>query len=466
MVHPPPLRVIHLISRKTDKPILQMTHLITLMLLLGFTAPVSAQSQDINCDVDDQQRRNRYSLYFEHFRAGNFEAARPDLEWILVCAPTIGGTVPDDRNFLRAVQLYENLAQEAAPEEQATLLGLALEAIDAVAPTLDAEGVAYDRHYWLIRQGRFLQTHATLFPERQGEVCGIYEEAFEINPEETGDYYLQIIALCVTEAAIADDTPEVKRETRTFIEEQLLIHVDSQQSRDYIQAQAERLITTPREMFAYLYERYQAVGLDGMNDDEIEQLFNLNQQAGSQFFEDMDESRELRRVLLAYLSVADPTYSRLVSMSLVLIEEEDHQQAIVFLERALDLAETPEQTRDLHYNIARARSELGQFAPAANHLRETLSIDPNHGPSLFLMGSMIQRSIPSSSDIRVRAAWWCAADYYSRASSAGVNGAGAAAAGALRAAPSPEDYFFVEGWEPGVTISASYGWGSCQTRIR
>jgi tetratricopeptide (TPR) repeat protein len=425
----------------------------------------SAQNADFDCDVEEQQMRIKYSLYFENYRAENYEAALPDLEWILACSPGFGGRTEDDRNFRRAVEIHEKLAEQAtSADERRAHLDQALATIDTAVPRLQQAGVEVDPFDWILRKGRFLQTHQTVYSDRQDDVCAIYEEAYQMRPDELDDFYLQVIAFCRTENALAANTAEGKREARTFLEEALLASADQPAARDYIQTQADRLITTPREQFEYLFTKYEEVGVGGLSDDELEQLFTLNQQAGDQYFETQDEMRTLRRSLLPRVAELNPTYSRIASLGSASLADSDYVQAAAFFEQALELAAEANQRRDTYYNMAVVRQQQNQLASAANFVREALSIDGNHGPSLFMMGSLIQSSIRGS-DIDSRAAYWCAADYFSRAASAGVSNAASASASALRGAPTRDEYFF-KGWRPGDTVSASYGWGSCQARVR
>ena len=443
--------------------------LLAIFVLAGVFAlapsAASAQNSDYNCDVEEQQVRIKYSLYFENYRAENYEAALPDLNWILACAPGFGGRTDDDRNFRRAIEIHEKLAEQAdSPTERRDHLLKAVELIDEAVPTLQAAGAEVDPYEWHLRKGRFLQTHQTVFADRQDEVCELYEEAFGMRPDETDDFYLQVIAFCRAESALAANTAEGKREARDFLEGILLASADQQVAQEYIQTQADRLITTPREQFEFLYTKYQTAGVEALADGELEQLFTLNQQAGAQYFDTAVEMQNLRRELLPHVARLNPTYSRISSLGNAALADEDYAQAIAFFEQAIEMAEEANQRRDSYYNIAVVKQQQNQLGSAANYVREALSIDGNHGPSLFMMGSLIQSSIRGD-DVDSRAAYWCAADFFSRAASAGVSNASSAAASALRGAPTSQEYFF-KGWRPGTTVTASYGWGSCQTRVR
>jgi tetratricopeptide (TPR) repeat protein len=443
---------------------------LALVLVLGvFTlaptaAPAQATPDQFDCNVDQQEKLVRYSLYFEDFRMENYEAARPNLEWLLACAPGFAGNAEDDRNFRRAVDLYERLAEQASdPAEARAHLERARELLTTAVSTLQDAGAEVDPHYWTLRHGRFLQTHESVFANGQNLACELYEEAYAMRPADTQDFYLQVIAFCRTEAALEDNSADAKRDTRTFLEGELLASADEAATREYIQTQAERLITTPREQFDFLYQQYRDGGVAALSDSDLEQLFTLNQQAGSQLLT-AEESRALRRALLPRIAELNPTFGRISALAAAALEDGDEARAVAHYERALELAEDRNQRRDAFYNIAVIRERQGQRASAANFLREALALDGNHGASLYLMGSMIQASVRGN-DVQARAAYWCAADFFNRAASAGTANARAAAAGALRGAPASDEYFFL-GWRPGQTVSANYGWGSCTATVR
>lgn len=430
----------------------------------AFEAPAAAQSNEFDCNVDEQQVLIKYSLYFENYRAQNYEAALPDLEWMLACAPGFAGRTEDDRNFRRAVEVHEELGKRATdPAERRAHFDTALELIETAVPTLRDAGVEVDEHAWLIRKGHFLQTHSEIFANRQDEACEAYEQAFEMDAEATDDFFLQVIAFCrAEEAAAAGSSPEQRRQAREFIEETIMPHVENPASRDYIQSQAERLITTPREQFTFLYERYQERGVEGLSDDDVQQLFRINQQAGTEIISE-EQSRSLDRALRRIVADLDPSFSILSSLGSSELADGNHDAAIAFFERAMELATEPNQRRDTYYNIAVVKEQQRQYAAAANYLREALAIDGSHGNSLYLMGSLIQNSIRGT-DIQSRAAYWCAADWFRRAAAQGVPNANTAASRAMQGGPSREEIFF-PGWRPGDTVTARYGWGTCQARV-
>lgn len=106
-----------------------LTALAFLALLFAGLAPtVFAQSDDgVECTDDENERRIHYSLYYESYKAGDYESALPELLWILECAPSFGGPTPDDRNIRRGIEVYDSLAVRADdPAQQQEWIGKAL----------------------------------------------------------------------------------------------------------------------------------------------------------------------------------------------------------------------------------------------------------------------------------------------------------------------------------------------------
>ncbi len=452
-----------------------MNRLLLALILLPFAAlglapaAASAQTADPDCEVEEQEKRVKYSLYYENYKAEAYDAALSDLEWLLACAPAFGGPSPDDRNLRRAVEVYDSLAVRT-PDRRADFLAKAMNVLDTAVPTMQDAGADVDPYYWYIKQGSFLREHPEDFPDRQAEVDDLYLQAIELKPDEVSDYYINYVAGVRAQDALAENTPEAKRGTRIFIEEELMPLADDP---SYIEENIlSTLISTPREQMDYLVEKYREGGRAALSDEELEQFFTFVSQLGGEYFETPEEASALRRELLPLVAELNPTYGRMMSLARAAQEEGDDGQALSFYERAIELAEEDSQRRDVYYTIATVKQEQGQLAAARNYANQALEIDGNHAESLYLIASSVSRSV-GRGDARARAGHWCAADRFNRAASAAraagkddlARAAAQAAAQSNRAGPTSDEYFFL-GWKPGQTISASYGWGSCRTAVR
>ncbi|MEP0548725.1 MAG: tetratricopeptide repeat protein [Rhodothermales bacterium] len=427
------------------------------LLLAGLAPTASAQADTaVECTDDENERRIHYSLYYESYKAGDYEAALPELLWILECAPGFGGPTPDDRNIRRGIEVYDSLAVRAEdPAQQQEFIGKALALFEEGPSMLQDDGVEVSEYDYVLRQGRFIQSRNEMLSDQQGQVYDLYLRAFELQPDSLGDYFINFIAGERTRRAVQADTPEEKAATRDYLTGTLMPKADDPA---YIQGLMDSLITTPREQYAFLKEKFLA-DPTALGEEDVKTLFSLNQNP-----ELKDDA--LQAQLIDVLVEMDPTPSLLRTLARGATDDGDFDEAQRLYERALELAEDPTEQRDIYYNIAVMKQQQGQLATASNFARKALEIDSNHGPSLYILGSAIASSVRGG-DVPSRAAYWCAVDYFNRAASdPQVSSAARNAAGTYsRAAPSQEEYFFL-GWKPGQSVSASYGWGSCSTTVR
>ena len=427
------------------------------LLVAGFAPTASAQSDTgVECTDDENERRIHYSLYYESYKAGDYESALPELLWILECAPAFGGATPDDRNIRRGIEVYDSLSVRAAdPAQQDELLGKALALFDEGPSMLEDDGVEVSEYDYAIRKGRFILSRSERLGDEQAQVYDLFVRAFELRPDSLSDYYINYIAGERTRRALEADTPEEKAATRDYLTSTLVPMVDDPA---YIQGLMDSLITTPREQYGFLKSKFQE-DPSSLGEEEIKTLYGLNQNPE---LKDDELNTQLRNILLEMA----PTSGLLRTVASGAAAEGNYDEAQRLYERALELAEEPTEQRDIYYNIAVMKQQQGQLATASNFARKALELDGNHGPSLYILGSAIASSIRGN-DVPSRAAYWCAVDYFNRAASdPQVSSAARSAAGTYsRAAPSQEEYFFL-GWKPGQTVSANYGWGSCSTRVR
>jgi tetratricopeptide (TPR) repeat protein len=440
-----------------------MTRLLTAFALLallgaGLAPAASAQtSADLpECTDDENEKRIHYSLYYESYKAGDYASALPDLQWMLACAPAFGGATPDDRNIRRAVEVYASLAAESDdPAQQEAYLEEALALFDEAPSMLTDAGVEVSEYDYAIKKGRFIQDNAELLADQQPMVYDLYLKAFELQPDSLGEYYLNYLAAERTRLANEEDTPEAKAAARDFLSNELQPRVEDPA---YIEGLFDSLITTPREQFEFLARKFRE-NPDDLATEDLNTLYSLVRNP------ELNDP-ELRRQIAEVLVDREPTPSLLRTLAGGAAADGDYDEAQALYEQALELAEDPMEQRDIYYNIAVMKQQQGQLATASNFAREALEIDGNHGPSLYLIGSAIASSVRGT-DVRSRAAYWCAIDYFNRATNdPQISGEARSAIGTYsRYTPTSEEYFFL-GWKPGQSISPSYGWGSCSTTVR
>ncbi|MEM1044203.1 MAG: hypothetical protein AAGI91_16465 [Bacteroidota bacterium] len=442
------------------------------LLLTGLAPAASAQAEgEIVCSDDRNEKAIHYTLYYESFKAEDYETARPDLEWLLECDPTFTGVTPGDRNLRRAVVLYDSLAMRSDdPAQQQAYLASALAVLDEAPSILQDAGVEAEAYDYMIRKGRFIQRHPDLLADQQGMIFDLYLQAFETAPDSLGDYYINYLASGSAIRANQTDTPEAKAEARDFITGQLQPQAEDP---SYIQDTIlPTIITTPREQYEFLVGRFRD-DPTSVGDEDLNTLYNLNK-----IDELATQNPDLNDLLIAELLTRDPNPRLLMTVAAAAAAKEDYEEAerrymeAMEMGQSMDATDDPMVERDINYGMAVMKEQQGQRGTAAGYARSALELDSGHAQSAYLLGTLMQSSVRGG-DARGKAGYWCAADQFSRAASiAASNGNDGLAADARRAAgnaanagPSAEEYFFLD-WQPGQTVSASYGWGSCSTRVR
>ncbi len=442
------------------------------LLFAGLAPTASAQSEDeIVCSDDRNEKAIHYTLYYESFKAEDYETALPDLEWILECDPTFTGTTPGDRNLRRAVDLYAALATRTDdPAQQQAYLAEAMTILDEATSILQDAGVEVQPHEYMLRKGRFIQNNSELLADQQDMVYDVYLEAFETAPDSLSDYYINYLASGSASRANNADTPEAKAEARDFITGMLQPKAEDP---SYIENTIlPTIITTPREQYEYLVKRFRE-DASSVGDADLNTLYDLNK------IEELSaQNPDLNDLLIAELLTRDPNPRLLMTVGAAAAVKEDYEESerrymeAMEMAEGMDMTDDPMVVRDINYSMAIMKNAQGQRGTAANYARAALDLDASHAESAYLIGTLIQSSV-GRGDARVTAGYWCAADQFSRAARiATENGNDTLAADARRAAgnaanagPDPEEYFFLN-WQPGQTVTASYGWGSCSTRVR
>ena len=439
---------------------------LSLLLLLGLAPAALAQSDSestVECSDEQNTKAQYYSLYYEAYKAEDYATALPNLEWILECDPTFGLT-PGDRNIRRGIDVFEALAVAAEDEaEREAYFGRALVLLDEGPSILQDAGVETNEYDWVIKKGRFIQGQPELLSDEQPQVYDLYVRAFEIEPDSLSDYYINYLGGESSRRANEEDTPEAKGAARDFITDELMPYVDDPA---YLEGVLETLITTPREQYSFLVKKFRE-DASTLGDEDLSTLYEMNK-----IPELAETNPDLNDLIVEELLKRDPNPALLLSLGGAAASKGNYDDAQGFYERAMEMAEDPMKKRDINYSLAVMKQQQGQRATAVNYARAALELDSNHAESMYLIGTLIQQSV-GRGDARAAAGFWCAADQFSRAASAAAsNGNSTLAADARRAAanaasggPSTEDYFFL-GWQPGQTITASYGWGSCSTRVR
>ena len=426
---------------------LRLPVLIAAGVAFCFSAVPAAAQEPSEDDI-----RMNYSLYYEAYKNDDFTFALPYLNWMLENAPFYPQN--DDRNFDRAYRAYKAMA-EAQDDDAAKRVyaDSALTVLDRMVSTMEDNEMEADRYNTAIRRGN-------LYRDFYGDdgtdgQCAAYREAFEMNPDDTADYYINSALGCVLrESAQTGDAGAL-----VDYYDNALAYLDDP---EYAQTLVEPYLD-PEVKFENLLAKYDDPEVT-LTDEQLEELFR-----GSIAF----DRPGLRNELAPRMAELRPTVGLLRQLGDIASDNGDTEEALSRYEQALELADATEdsekqsqQKRDIYYAMAAMANNEGQSASARNYAKRALQFDSGHAPSLYLIGTVYAAAAKYGS-VEEKAPLWAAVDYFNRA----ANGDGPAAAAARQAAsrysayfPSTEDIFFLD-IQPGQRYTVG-GWINETTTVR
>ncbi len=437
------------------------------LLLMVFSAqaqPVSAQQHQQHHpheeEIDEHTKAVNYSLYYEYFKNGDYEAALPYLRWMIQYAPEYAGPGrKDDRNFERIIKIHEELAKASdEPEIARVHLDSALAYFDMALEVLPARGVDLDTVTWYIRRGRLIQRFPELLADRQQEAAAYYRKAFELAPERVDDYSIQVV--------IAELVQEGRKEEAVSFMDQVEAALGEDPERaalmEYITTVRDNLFQTPEERMAFLEDR---LAKDSTNLELISELFDIYRQLGER-----EKMYQLAERLLALKQDAH-TYHMVGKLYL---DDGEPTRALEYFRQAMKAPGLDEVARELYFNAGVAEQQLGRLANARTYFRRALQVDPQFGRAYLAIGDLYAQAVAecgSQLEREDRAVYWLAVDYYERAKRVDpslTNEANRKINTYRKYFPDQEALFF-KGWKVGQPYKIDYGcyaWINEETTVK
>lgn len=429
-----------MLSRLSRSLTLAPATLLAASLLLGAVAqPVAAQSSDEA--PDENTKMVHYSLYYEDFKAGNYADALRNLRWLLDNAPEYAGPgKADDRNFERAVVVYDSLSARAADETLArAYLDTAIALHDQVLSTLEDANVEVNRFKWTLDKGRFIQKHPDELSDLQDEALALYVQAYEMNPEGIDPYYVQIL---INHYAKTD-----KEKAVAFMSDVEERFRDNEGVTSYIAQVRNMLFRTPEERMEFLESQ---LAKNPEDTQLVTELFDIYQELGMRA-----KMYEIGERLMAMEPSAD-TYRIIAKLRL---DDGEPAEAMELYEKAVGMAGNA-TARD-YYNMGVAQQQMGSLSRARTYFRQALDVDPGFGASYIAIGDLYATAVSNcgSFEREDRAVYWLVIDYYNRAKNADAalaNTANQKIRTYQRSFPDQEALFF-KGWQVGQNYRIDYG---------
>ena len=417
--------------------------------------------------------RANFSLGSEYYRNGDYCAAYPYIQWLLENEPLFTGEEPDDRNYLRMASIYEDFAAQldsTARDEKVAYLDSALASRAQGVAAMNAQGIAYDTYLRDLREGFFYFQNSAYYDDASDRQFSAFNRAFEAKPDSLEDWYLvQLFNASADEFGETQPNPdraEFIRQVAGALDDAALAQSYTQYA-DYIETDPAEQggvgVTSDAAVEALIADLRGGTIADN---DALSLLAVVLQQPDrlEALGEDVAEVRsQVLRLDVITRQVDNPR--TLLALAFQAYRDGDAGRGSSLFDRAITNAQSNAQRADFFYS--RGVSGYG----SSSDFSRALEYFPNHGPSLYRRAGLIANSVGRPSSLRGRFAYWCLADIYRNVAASSNNAtisanARRAAAGYERAGPS-RDQYFLEGFSPGQSVSASLGaYGSCTTRVR
>ena len=404
---------------------------VLLAVLMLFSAdPAAAQADDELCSRENYETSMHYSLYFENYKNENEADALLDLHWILTNCP--GFPTGRDGNFERGVEIYERLAEKTEDAAQQRIyLDSALVLLNRAVPTLQEAGGDVDEFEWLIKKGRFIQTHIDALDDRKREALDAYRAAYDLDRMRLDAYYIDVLLSDLYQQRDIEGMLEILRQIN-----------EARGEEDAIQALYDkyRSVIPAEELIAFLEARLDA---DPTNLKTLKEILGLYRQMGmtdewlaisERILEVEVDARLAREVIGAYLKAgrfeeAEALFERLQATEGFVMQPAD------FL------------------NMGYAQLGAENYPEALGFYRLALDADAAFQPArqaiADLYGTLVAKC--GIGERTQKAVFWLVADAYQRAGDA-------AGVARYRAAfPTVSEIHFEPAWTPGATVSVSYG---------
>ena len=420
--------------------------------------------------------RSNFSLGSEYYRNDQYCEAYPYIKSVLATEPLFTGDEPDDRNYLRMASIYEDFAANVDSTNRAEKLAY-LDSSLAVRrqgiQAMEAQGIAYDPYLRDLREGFFYFQNREYYPDAEERKYQAFSRALEAKPDSLPDWYVNQLYIASADQ-YGNEIPNPRR--AEFIQ-RLAQVVDDPGLKQGYEQYATYIATEPEDVQV-------AAGGDAGSDTVVQSLLddlNAGTLRGDRVFvllataqqqpdriealggDPEDVISSITRLPEIESQVDNPRL--LLALAFRNYRDGNRARGNELFDRAISNAPSNAARADYYYSRG-----AGRYGSASD-FTQALQYFPSHGPSLYRRAGLIGDAVGRQSSLRGRFAYWCLADIYRNVAASATDSrittaARRAAAQYERAGPTREQYF-LEGFRPGQSVTASLGaYGSCTTRVR
>ncbi|WP_420317432.1 tetratricopeptide repeat protein [Ekhidna sp.] len=391
--------------------------------------------------VDIAKEKN--VLYTDAYKAKNYQAAIPPLNWLLTNTPNLNPSI-----YINGIKIYQALAKketDAAKKEEYIQKGLELHDTRIQYYPEDEADI-------LDRKSIYAYGFYSKKKEKYPYLYELYSKAFELNGANmnSGNLVAYMNVVYKHKFAGGDLSDEQVIEIYSAIadaleEQKSRVSGDNKKKYDKMIDNVDKILTaTGVEISCSFVEEKLGPKLDQGEDlNMAKKIFGLMLKGKC-----LDSPLALKAAGIVQNS--EPTYGVAKFMAQKNAQDGDDAKAIEYFQEAADLTDDNSEKAEMYVNIARIQMKNGQKSTARNSARRALSFDPSHKDAYKLIGDLYMTSFDDckgeKSQVQDRAVFIAAYNEYKKA------GNSQAMAAAKAQFPSIED-IFNENMEEGQSIT-------------
>ncbi|UJP66378.1 tetratricopeptide repeat protein [Mongoliitalea daihaiensis] len=416
---------------------------IVLAGLLFWVAGGLVQAQDgWNWPSDpakEAKARELNAAYVDYMKSEQFVEATKGLNWLLINVPDLNESI-----YINGTAVYDGASKASTDEAQKRIYQ------DSVMTIYDLRKDKYDNEsVWIENKAYFAYQYFLRDKDRVGDVVKVFDRALEVNggtlktPGLAGAFFNSVYFH--------------NAYNKAFTKVELLARYEAL-NKILDEAEANGTdVSAPRGNLEQLVVVMELIDCDFIENTLGPKLIAnptdmaLAQQVFKYSFQYKCLNNNSFMVALEIIDNESPTFATSQVRAMKLMQARDYEKAIPVLEKALNLAEKPDQKAEILFDLAKAKGQQGNKSAARSYAIEAAKADDTKAKEAYnlvaqlIMGSFndCRRNVSRAED---QAIFIAAYNYYQRAgNSEGMRDAKARF-------PSKEE-LFTEGKQAGQTVT-------------
>lgn len=435
---------------------------LALVIILGLCTVVEAQEEP----PFNLGELEAYSVFVDAYRTGDYELAMDYGEWLIESTPRQIEGHDDfslETQFDRMIDIYVKSAEEADdPSISTEYYEKAEEVFFKAFDTFSEDEI--DMFEWNIKMGRFYHENHENIDAGVESMVERYENAYEMQPQkfaETEDgFYARVLLTQYASSGESDKALAMIDDIEPYAGNELAQTIDEVR---------ESLFEGPEDRIEFLESRV----ADANTEERIEMLTDL-----VDLYDEVDESDKAAESALELYNL-EPNFMNTRKIAEIYVNEGNYDEAVEYLEEALELAESDEDKKELNLEMAETHQQLENLETARDYAQQAIELDPDWGTAYMQMAAIYAGAISDCTggealEREDRTVYWLVLDYLEMAEEADPSLASNVrnrAESYEEAIPSSEDKFFSD-WEEGDSFQINgdlkecYAWINETTTIR